>query len=92
MNRYNLWNPIELKDVPAEAKILKSAWDMKNKSNGIHRARMNACGYEQVDGANYKSSNVVSPVTNFLMLRYHSWMGSLLIMRNKYTCIYSTGI
>ena len=69
MNRYNLWNPIELKDVPAEAKILKSTWDMKKKSNGIHRARMNARGYEQVDRVNYESVNIESPVTNDMITK-----------------------
>jgi hypothetical protein len=41
------------KEVPAEAKILSSTQAMKKKSNGKCRARLNARGYEHVDGVHY---------------------------------------
>jgi hypothetical protein len=37
---------------------------MKKKSNGVFRARINAQGYEQVDGLHYKEDNKAVPVVN----------------------------
>ena len=37
-----------MRDVPPNAKIITSTWEIKNKSNVIYRARLNARGFEQV--------------------------------------------
>ena len=37
---------------------------MKLKSNGTQRGRLNAHGYEQVDGSHYASDLIAAPVTN----------------------------
>ena len=37
---------------------------MKKKASRVQREKMNATGYEQVDGVNYDSANIESPVTN----------------------------
>ena len=37
---------------------------MKNKSNGVHRARLNDHAYDQVDGVHYESTNIAYPITN----------------------------
>ena len=37
---------------------------MKNKYSGVHIASLYDHGYVQVDGVNYDSYNIVSPVTN----------------------------
>ena len=39
--------------MPKEAKVLTSTWVMKKKSNGTFRARVNARGYEQIEGIHY---------------------------------------
>ena len=45
MKKYNVCTPIKLKDMPAEAKILKYTWDKKKKTSRVHIARLNARGY-----------------------------------------------
>ena len=69
INKYNVWTPIKWKDVPSEAKILTSTWAMKKKSSGVHRARLNARGYEKADGFNYDRANIASPVTNDISIK-----------------------
>ena len=46
------------------AKILSTTWAMKKKSNGVFRARINAQGFEQVDGEHYESHDIAAPVSN----------------------------
>ena len=67
MMQYKVWEEVDAEEVPEDAKILTSTWAMKKKSNGTFRARLNARGFEQVDGEHYreedKSSLVVNDVT-----------------------------
>jgi len=58
-----------LRDVPEGAKIITSTWAMKKKANGTFRARLNARGFEQVEGVHYHKSNIASPVTNDMSIR-----------------------
>ena len=69
INKSNVWKPIKLKDVPPEAKILTPNCAMKKKSSWAQRERLNACGYYQVDGVNYDSANIESPVTNHIITK-----------------------
>ena len=53
--------------VPDDVTIIGSSWDMKKKSKGMHRDRLNYRGNDQIDGVHYYSKNssslVVSKVT-----------------------------
>ena len=69
MRKYNVWTPIKLKDVLAEAKILTYIWDTNKKDNGVHRSRLNARGYEKIDGVHYDSANIASPVINDISIK-----------------------
>lgn len=43
---------------------------MKKKANGTYRARMNAHGYEQIDGVvNYDKNSKAAPVANEIVIR-----------------------
>ena len=64
MVKYKVFQEVERNKVPIGSKILSSTWAMKKKSNGVRRARINARGYEQVDGEHYDSANIASPVVN----------------------------
>ena len=55
--------------MPEGAKIITSTWAMKKKANGTFRARLNARGFEQVEGVHYHESNIASPVTNDMSIR-----------------------
>jgi hypothetical protein len=57
-------------EIPEGTKIsMTSAWAMKKKSNGTYRARINARGFEQVDGEHYDIDTKSSPVTSLVTIR-----------------------
>ena len=56
--------PVPRSEVPVGSKIMTSTWAMKKKTNGKLRGRLNARGYEQVDGEHYHAENIAAPVTN----------------------------
>ena len=47
---------------PKDATILSSTWAMKKKASGTFRARLNACGCEQIDGKHYNKNTKAAPV------------------------------
>lgn len=69
MEEYKVWTPRKLSDLPHNAKFITSTWAMKKKANGTYRARMNARGYEQVEGLHYDPANIAAPVTNEMSIR-----------------------
>ena len=62
MDRHGVFQAVPMNDVPAGAKILSSTWAMKKKANGTKRARLNARGFEQVDGEHYNEDDKAAPV------------------------------
>ena len=62
MDRHGVFQAVPMKDVPAGAKILTSTWAMKKKANGTKRARLNARGFEQIDGEHYNEDDKAAPV------------------------------
>jgi len=42
---------------------------MKKKANGKFRVRLNACGYEQVNGVHYNEDTKSAPVTDDITIR-----------------------
>jgi hypothetical protein len=69
MLKHNMWKPVLRKDVPEGTKILMLTWAMKKKANGTYHARMNARGYEQVDGKHYDKMTKAAPVANEITIR-----------------------
>ena len=59
-----MWTPRRLKDVPARAKFITSNWAIKKKANGTYHARLNARGFQKLEGVHYYAADIVSPVTN----------------------------
>jgi hypothetical protein len=53
MVKREVWRTELKKDVTKVAKILTSTWATKKKASGGYRARLNARGYEQVDGQHF---------------------------------------
>ena len=91
MKKYNVWTPVQIKDVPTNAKILTSTWAMKKKANGTFRARCNARGYEEVDGVHYDGTSIAAPVTNELSVRIlivmmlmADWVGHVLDVKGAF--------
>ena len=69
MTKYNVWKPIPMSEVPEDAKKLTSTWAMKKKSNGTYRARLNARGFEQIEGEHYDTDSTASPVASETTIR-----------------------
>jgi hypothetical protein len=53
-----------LSEVPDGATVLTETWAMKKKLNGTFCARVTARGFEQIDGENFDSSEIVAPVVS----------------------------
>jgi hypothetical protein len=66
---HNVFKWVKRSDIPKDAKILTSTWATKKKSNGKFCARINARGYEQVDGEHYDKDDVASPTVNVVSVR-----------------------
>jgi hypothetical protein len=64
-----VWESVPIDKSPEGTKIMTSAWAMKKKSNGTYRARINARGFEQVDGEHCDLDTKSSPVTCIVTIR-----------------------
>ena len=62
MDKHGVFQAVPMSEVPEGAKILTSTWAMKKKANGKKRARLNARGFEQVDGEHYNEDDKAAPV------------------------------
>ena len=78
-------------DVPADAKILSNVWAMKKKANGTFRARLNARGYEQVDGEHYDSHATFAPVASemtimiiFVLIILANWVVHVMDVKGAF--------
>ena len=72
MQQHNVFTPVPKHMIPPGTKVLTSTWAMKKKASGKRRARINARGFEQIDGQHYDSNTkglpVVSPMTIMIVL------------------------
>ena len=66
---------------------------MKKKANGTIRARLNARGYEQIDGEHYDDNTKAAPVVNGITIRIvlvimamAGWYAELLDIRGAFLC------
>jgi hypothetical protein len=91
MKKMAVWKAVLKEEIPKHAKVLTSTWAMKKKSNGTYRARLNARGYEQVDGEHYQSHSISSPVSNevtirivFTLMLMAGWVGELLDVKGAF--------
>jgi hypothetical protein len=64
---------------------------MKKKANGTYRARMNASGYEQIDGVHYDENSKAAPVANkivicmaMVLIVMASWWAELLDVQGAF--------
>jgi hypothetical protein len=67
MEKRDVWEIINQKDIPIDYRCIKKKWIFKVKRNGIFRARLVACGYSQVSGIDFNES--LTPVLNDISFR-----------------------
>jgi hypothetical protein len=89
--KHNVFQEVPRDEVPEGAKILTSTWAMNKKSNGTFRARMNARGFQKIDGEHYDSTSIASPVANevtircmFVLMLMAYCMGELLDVKGAF--------
>jgi hypothetical protein len=91
MTTYQVFEPVDVNEVPQDAKILTSTWVMRKKADGTYRARLTARGYEQIDGLHFDSTDTSAPVVNdttirivFVLMIMAGWTAMLLDVRGAY--------
>jgi hypothetical protein len=91
MMKHKVWEPVPIEELPKDSKVLTSTWAMKKKANGTYRARMNARGYEQIDGVHYDENSKAAPVANEIVIRMimvlivmASWWAELLDVQGAF--------
>ena len=83
--KHGVFEEVPRSKVPPGAKILSTTWAMKQKANGVKRARMNARGFEQVDGEHYDADSISSPVVNALTIQV---VMALIVIGDLYAALF----
>ena len=68
-DKFDVFTPIKKSLLPRNAKIMTTTWAMKQKANGTKRGRLNARGYEQIEGTHYVADSIAAPVTTPTTIR-----------------------
>jgi hypothetical protein len=69
MRNHNTWQEVDCGTIPKGTKIITSTWAIKKKANSTYRARLNARGFERVDGKHYDKTQISLPVVNEITVR-----------------------
>ena len=85
-DRFKALTAVKRRDLPKGAKVMTTTWAMKRKASGKLRGRLNARGYEQVEGKHYFEHDLAAPVTNAtsirvvltLMAMHAAWIAKVL--------------
>jgi Reverse transcriptase (RNA-dependent DNA polymerase) len=84
MIKNKVWRAVPKLSVPEGATILTLTWAMKKKASGVYCARLNARGYEQIDGEHFDKDTKASPVVGLMtimiiliLMIMAGWYGSL---------------
>jgi hypothetical protein len=64
MEKHQVFESTPRENLPHNTKVMTSTWAMKKKANGAFRARLNARGYEQIDGVHYDENAKFAPVVS----------------------------
>ena len=92
MVKHGVFKEVPRDQAPEGAKILSSAWAMKKKVNGVYRARLNARGFEQVDGEHCNEDDKAAPVVNdaaihiaLVLVLMAGWWAEILDARGAFS-------
>jgi virulence-associated protein VapD len=65
----SIWNTVKRDQLNDNDKIISTTWEMKVKASDTCRERINARGFEKIEGSHYGSTHTVSPMTNETTIR-----------------------
>jgi hypothetical protein len=63
-----VFEKVKLSKLPSDVKVIDTTWAMKKKSNQTLHERINAWGFEQVEGQHYNTLSINAPVTNGMII------------------------
>ena len=69
--KHNVFKPVPEDQVPTDEKVVSTTWAMKKKANGALQARLNAQGFEQVDGVHHDEDDKATPAANDIIIHLH---------------------
>ena len=78
MVKHDVWTPVLISSLLPNDKIITTTWAMKKKPNGRYRARLNARGYEQIEGVHFDENSTSAPVTNDTTIRIMLTLANLV--------------
>jgi hypothetical protein len=88
---HEVFEMVNRNQAPKDAKILTSTWAMKKEASGVHRARLNARGYKQVDGKHYDEDYKFAPVVTdatihiiLILIIMAGWWAELLDVKGAF--------
>ena len=83
--------PVKLRDIQPNENIITSTLANEHIYNGVYREKLNARGFEQMEGFHYNEANIVSSVTNNMSIRIimvlaimASWLARILNFRGAF--------
>jgi hypothetical protein len=79
MSHNEVFEEVNINDVPPVTKLLDSTWANKLKADGSTRCRLAIRGFQQIDGVHFNASDRAAPVVCDVMIRV---MLILAIMAN----------
>ena len=62
--KYNCFTIIDRKNLQSNMKVMSTTWAMKQKASRKLCGRLNAWGYEQLEGQHYYADSIFAPVNN----------------------------
>ena len=69
MIKNNIFKAIKRKDILVNKNLISNTWAMKKKASSRFRARINAHGFEQVNGIHFLSTNTLSSTVNDMSIK-----------------------
>ena len=70
--RHGVFQVAPAAEMPMHYKALSSVWTLKQKANGIFRARLTMREYEKIPGLHYSPAWTSAPVTGAVTVRFSS--------------------
>jgi hypothetical protein len=68
--KFKVFKIVPRSELNDDDEVKSTTWAFKQKSNGKCRGRLNARGFEQVEGKHYNADFISSPVTNPMTIRF----------------------
>ena len=91
MKEHDVFEVVPRSEVPTWAKVITSTWAMKKKANGTRRGRVNARGFEMVDGEHYDEDAKAAPVVQkiticivMVLMLMAGWMSRVVDVRGAF--------